>query len=155
MGQRRGSPLQGRGRVRLTCTWAIQTSAKVHIGSGTRFWFALGKSSIGSKCISVMYRFADRPSIGCSPAFCLRQNISKVWAIENAGVLSLQQVIEPSNRLDVKTLPGPSKAMLSHHGDPDMLAVSQSLVGREGMGQMERHILPVTSQIYGYFDAIK
>src|SRR5580693_2801888 len=104
MGQRQGNPLQGRRRVRLARAWAIQASAKFHVGSGTRFWFALSKSSIGLKCISVMYRFADRPSIGCPPAFCLRQNVAKVWAVENAGVLSLQPLIEPSKRLDVKAL---------------------------------------------------
>src|SRR5580658_4631147 len=155
MGQRQGSPLQGRRRVRLARAWAIQASAKFHVGSGTRFWFALSKSSIGLKCISVMYRFADRPSIGCAPAFCLRQNVAKVWAVKNASVPPLKPIIEPGNRLDVKTLPRPSEAMLSHHCDLDMLAVGQSLVGRECMRKMERHILPVASQIDGHFDAIE
>src|SRR6266403_2553849 len=37
------------------------------VGSGTRFSFVLTKTFVGSKCISVMHCFEDRPSISCSP----------------------------------------------------------------------------------------
>jgi len=48
---------------------------------GTRFPFVLAKTSVGSKCISVMHRFEDRPSISCSPPICFQKDVSKVWAV--------------------------------------------------------------------------
>src|SRR5580704_8835382 len=154
MRQRRRSPVQERRRVRLARSWAVETGAEIHVSSGAPLSFILTKTPVSSKCISVMHRFEDRPSFACSPAFCLRQNISKVWAIENAGVLSLQPVIEPGNRLDVKTLPRPGEAVLAHHSDLHMLTVIQPLVGSKSVGQMQWHVLPVASEIDWYFDAI-
>src|SRR5580692_1041104 len=142
MRQWRGSPLQERRRIRLTCARPIEATAQVHVSSGTRLSFVFAETAVGSKRIRVIHRFADRPNIGCSPAPGFRQDVTKTRALENAGVLSLQPMIEPGDRLDVKTLPRPREAMLSHHCNPQMLAVSQALVGREGVGQVERHILP-------------
>ena len=45
--------------------------------------------------------------------------------------------------------------MLSHHGDAQMFGIGEPLMCSEGMGQMERHILPVAAHIDWYFDAIK
>jgi len=62
MRQRRGSPVQERRRIRLTRTGAIQTTAKVHVSSGTRLSFVFTETSVGSKRIRmkrirIMYRF--------------------------------------------------------------------------------------------------
>src|SRR5580700_5344381 len=103
----------------------------------------------------MMRRFEHRPSIGCSPSLCLRQDVSKASAVENAGVLLLQPMIEPGKRLDMQTLPRPSEAMRPHHCDLHMLAVPQPLVRREGVRQMKRHVLPVASQIDWHLDAIE
>jgi hypothetical protein len=67
---------------------------------------------------------------------------------------SEEPVIEPGERLDVKTFPRPGEAMLSHHCDLHMLAVGQPLVGGESVGQVERYVLPVASQIDRHLDAI-
>src|SRR5450432_2456630 len=102
-----------------------------------------------------MRRLANRPGISRSPALILRNDVSKTRAVEYACVLPLEPVIEPSECLDVKALPRPGEAMLSHHGDLHMLAVGQPLVSGESVREMERHVLPVASQIDWHLDAIE
>ena len=102
-----------------------------------------------------MRRLGDRPSIGRSPALGLGQDVAEARAVENAGVLSLEPLIEPGKSLDVKALPRPGEAVLSHHRDLQMLAVVQLLVGGESMRQMEWHVLPVASHIDWHLDAIE
>src|SRR5579862_2489325 len=128
MRQRGCTPVQERRRVRLAGTWAIETGAEVQVSSGAFLSFILTKTPVSSKCISVMHRFEDWPSIACSPALCLRQNVTKTWSVENARVLSFEPMIEPGNRFDVKTLPRPGEAVLAHHSDLYVLTVIQPLV---------------------------
>jgi len=71
------------------------------------------------------------------------------------GVLPLEPLIEPCKGLDVKALPRPCEAVLSHHGDAQMFGVGDALIGGEGMGQMKRHVHPVAAHIDGYFNAIE
>src|SRR5258708_10230407 len=148
MSQGRVSPVQEWGRVSLARAWAIEAGAKVHVGSGTRFSFVHTETSVGSPRIIMMHRLWDRPSIAGSPVMSspvtssavigspvlsLGQDVTEVWPIENACVLSLKPVIEPGKRLDMKTLPRPGEAIQSPHCDLQMLAIGQSLVGGEGV----------------------
>jgi hypothetical protein len=59
-----------------------------------------------------MRRFANRPGIACSPALGLGHHVAKT-RVKNARVLRLEPVIEPGERLDMKTLPRPGEAILT------------------------------------------
>src|SRR5260370_28977927 len=102
-----------------------------------------------------MHCYGDRPDIAGSPSLGLRYNVADVWAVENAGVESLEPMIKPCQRFDVKAFPRPGEAMLSHHGDLYVPRVGEPLVSRKGVWQMERHVLPVTPHIDRHLNAIE
>src|SRR5580692_8569272 len=143
MRQWRSRPVQERRRICLTSTWAIETTTEVHVRSRTSFYFVFTEDRVGPKRKRMKRRCADWPDIACSPSLGFRQDVSKMWTVKNAGVLPLQPMVEPGNRLHVKTLPRPGESMLSHHCDLHTPAVRQAFVRSECVRQMEGHVLPV------------
>ncbi len=83
----------------------METSAKIHVSSGTSDSFVLTETPVGSQCEAMMLRLRDRPRIGCSPVLGLGQNVTEVWPIENTGVLPFKPVIEPGKRLGCEDSP--------------------------------------------------
>src|SRR3984885_10786990 len=148
MGQRWSCPLEKRRRVGFTWAWTIETATKIHIGSGFRLAFVFAKTSVSSESICMRLSLGYRPGVCCSPAFGLGYNVAEAWAFENAGVLSLEPLIEPCERLDVQTLPRPCEAVFSHHGNSQMFGVGNSFVGPESMGQVKWHVHPVAAHIH-------
>jgi hypothetical protein len=79
-----------------------------------------------------MRHIQQRPCIGGAPAFGAREDVAETRSLQDAGVLSLEPVVEPRQRLDKRTTLKPvgmpstlkSKARLSgceSLANPDIL----------------------------------
>src|SRR5579863_6982060 len=94
-----------------------------------------------------MNRLRQRPDVGCVPAFSLGNNVAEARALQDSGVVTFQPMIEPGERFDVQALPRPRQAMLTHHRDSYVLAVSEFCPCGERMWQMQRHVLPIAADV--------
>src|SRR5579863_8455825 len=128
MQERRRCPVQRCRRISLAWARAVQAAAKVHIYPGTGVAFLFTQRTVGSQCISMMRCLRDRPGIAGSPAFGFWDDVAKAWAVKNARFSSLEPLVEPRERFDVKALPRPREPMVSHHRNLQMFAVVQPLI---------------------------
>ena len=96
-----------------------------------------------------------RPDVARAPLVGARHPVADRGALEDAGVLILQPVVEPGERLDVEALPRPRQPELAEHPDPDDRCVGQRPHGRERGGQVKRDVLPVAAEIGGHLNAVQ
>ncbi len=74
-----------------------------------------------------------RAKFAGSPAFGFWDDVAKAWPVEDARFSPLEPLVEPRERFDVKALPRPCESVLSHHGNLQMLAIGQPLIGFKSM----------------------
>src|SRR5580700_6494190 len=65
------------------------------------------------------------PCIRGAPAFGARKNVTETRSRQDTGILSLEPVVEPCERLDMQAFPRPRQTMLAQHGDLNVLAVGE------------------------------
>src|SRR5580700_6122347 len=87
------------------------------------------------------------PCIRGAPAFGARKNVTETRSRQDTGILSLEPVVEPCERLDVQAFPRPRQTVLAQHGDLNVFAVGEFLECRKGGWKMQRHVLPVATEI--------
>ena len=153
--QRRAGPDQLGGRVGVAGPCSAQPGVEHHQRPLARVPFVVGELAIGPQAQRAGFAVRRRPDVARAPLVGPGHPVADRGAVEDAGVLILQPVVEPGERLDVEALPRPRQPELAEHPDPDDRCVGQRPHGRKRGRQVQRDVLPVAAQIGRHLNAVQ